>query len=242
MEKNDALLQDLNEQQAQAPETIVQQEPETAEIESRTGLRRKLGGWIKAAIAPERWRKTAVISGAAIVALVVAIVLLARGSATSVAKRYCTAYWGDIRKIEQLSAYDWRNEKLQGYEDEDAFFEDMSEEYDADIRSWQDYYRALNEYGREVLDDYVGKYSAEMDVTKVRDISVDKLRGDLSYHIKKLEEHGSFDADKITAAKKITVKVKLKGEERTVRYTYDMYLVKVSGAWKILTVDSDFGD
>ena len=94
------------------------------------------------------------------------------------------------------------------------------------------------------VEDYVGKYSKTVSVTKVRNISVKKLQDDMQSFINRLEKNGSIDADKISAAKSITVKMKIKGEEQTIRNTYDMYLVKIGMAWKVLDydVDFDYGD
>ena len=62
--------------------------------------------------------------------------------------------------------------------------------------------------------------------------------------IKKLEAEGLIDRGDISAAKEIIVKMKMEGEDQTVRNTYDMYLVKIGGAWKVLDydVDSDYDD
>lgn len=185
-------------------------------------------------------RKTVVILGAAAaVVLAAVIVLLTRESAASVTKRYCTALWGDFGQVVDLSAFDWKTQAWQGgysrvYEDEEAFFEAEGDKYDADIQSWQDYYKARGKYEQEQLEDSIGTYSVEVDVTKTRKFTVDKMRSELSDRIDDLEGNGSFDADEITAAKKVTAEIKIKGEDEVIRHTYKVYLVKISGAWKVL--------
>lgn len=183
-------------------------------------------------------KKTVVILGAAAaVVLAAVIVLLVRGSAASVAKRFCAALWGDSAPFDSLTAYDWKNESLQGYEDEESFFEDMSDEYDTDIHSWRAFCKAVSKSRQEDLEDSIGKYSVEADVTKTRKFTVDKMRSELSDWIDELEENGSFDSDEITAAKKVTVKAKVKGEDEILRYTIDVYLVKIHGAWRVLSCE-----
>ena len=52
-----------------------------------------------------------------------------------------------------------------------------------------------------------------------------------------LEKHGSFDRDTIKAAKEITVKVKIVGEDETYRDAFQVTLGKIGMQWKVLTND-----
>lgn len=63
-----------------------------------------------------------------------AIALLSRGSAASVAKRYCDGFVGNAKVQAGLTAYDRKARQL-GYYDEDDFFEAMSDKYDENITS-----------------------------------------------------------------------------------------------------------
>ncbi len=182
-------------------------------------------------------KKTIVILGAAAaVVLAAVIVLLVRGSATSVAKRLCDALWSyDSARYDGLMAYNWKNYMILDYGNEESFFEAASDGFDTDIHSWRSYCKARDKSHQERLEDSIGKYSVEVDVTKTRKYSVDKMRTEQSNWIDELEENGCFDSDEITAAKKVTVKVKVKGEDEVIRCTYDVYLVKIHGAWKVLS-------
>lgn len=225
-------------------EKIVQQDGSEGQDDAQIELKDKIAQKAKVYFSPEKRKKTVISLSAVIAVILLIVILLVRGSASSVAKRYCAAFAGDIHTQERLTAYNWRNEEIQGYRDEDDFFEAMSEEYDEDVKSWSSYYRAANKDAKEAVEDYVGKYSKTVTVTKVRDISVNKLKDDMSSFIRILEKNGSFDADKISAAKSITVKMKIKGKDQTIRHTYDMYLVRIGLEWKVLDYDADidYGD
>ena len=131
-----------------------------------------------------------------------------------------------------------------GYYDEDDFFEAMSDKYDENITSWGSFFKAKNKSDKETIEDLVEKYKITTEVTRTKDISVKKLLKENSLLIEGLEAKGLIDRDDISAAKEIVVKMKVKGEDQTVRNTYDMYLVKIGGAWKVLDydVDSDYDD
>ena len=132
--------------------------------------------------------------------------------------------------------------QLGYYDDEDDFFEAMSDKYDENITSWGSFFKAKNKSDKETIEDLVGKYKITTEVTRTKDISVKKLLEENSRLIEGLEAKGLIDRDDISAAKGIVVKMKVKGEDQTVRNTYDMYLVKIGGAWKVLDydVDSDY--
>ena len=198
---------------------------------------------IKDAFSAEKWKKSAAILGAVVVVIVVAIALLGRGSAASVAKRYCDGLIGNEKARVGLTAYDWKARQLGYYDDdEDDFFEDMSDKYDENITSWGSYFKVKNRSDKEKVEDLIGKYKITTEVTRKKDISLKKLLEENSGLIKKLEAEGLIDRDDISAAKEITVKMKVKGEDQTIRNTYDMYLVKIGGAWKVLDYDIDYDD
>ena len=56
--------------------------------------------------------------------------------------------------------------------------------------------------------------------------------------IASLEKAGSFDSDEIKAAKEVTIKGKIVGEDKTDRQTIQVYVVKMSNGWKVLAADS----
>ena len=156
----------------------------------------------------------------------------------------CDGFVGNAKVQAGLTAYDRKARQLGYYDDEDDFFEAMSDKYDENITSWGSFFKAKNKSDKETIEDLVEKYKITTEVTRTKDISVKKLLKENSRLIEGLEAKGLIDRDDISAAKEIVVKMKVKGEDQTVRNTYDMYLVKIGGAWKVLDydVDSDYDD
>ncbi len=213
-------------------------EPETLEPTSPAE------GNAPAAGAPEKrklpGKKLVILAAAAVVLIAAAVALLSRGSASSVAKRYCKAMFGDQKTVVELTAYDWKQLQLDGYEDEEEYFEKAGDRWDEDIRSWNDFYQARNASMREDMEDIYGDYQLTVEATKSRDISVKKLLSDQDYWLDSLEDCAAFDRDSVTAAQQVTVKVKIKGEEDTDRVTYKVTLVKAGGGWKVLDYEGDY--
>lgn len=223
----------------EAPKEYAAEVPEQEAAKEGAKKGQEILAKIKDAFSAEKWKKSAAILGAAVVVIVVAIALLGRGSAASVAKRYCDGFVGNAKVQAGLTAYDWKARQLGYYDDEDDFFEAMSDKYDENITSWDSYFKVKNKSDKETIEDLVGKYKITTEVTRKKDISVKKLLEENSSLIKKLEAERLIDRDDISAAKEIIVKMKVKGEDQTIRNTYDMYLVKIGGAWKVLDYDVD---
>lgn len=223
----------------EAPKEYAAEVPEQEAAKEGAKKGQEILAKIKDAFSAEKWKKSAAILGAAVVMIVVAIALLGRGSAASVAKRYCDGFVGNAKVQAGLTAYDWKARQLGYYDDEDDFFEAMSDKYDENITSWDSYFKVKNKSDKETIEDLVGKYKITTEVTRKKDISVKKLLEENSSLIKKLEAERLIDRDDISAAKEIIVKMKVKGEDQTIRNTYDMYLVKIGGAWKVLDYDVD---
>lgn len=196
-----------------------------------------------AAGAPEKRKlpgKKLVILAAVVVLIAAAVALLSRGSASSVAKRCCRALFRDQKTVAALTAYDWKRMELDGYEDEEEYFEKAGDRWEEDIRSWNDFYQARNASMREDMEDIYGDYQLMVEATKSRDLFVKKLLSDQDDWLDALEDCGAFDRDSVTAAQQVTVKVKVKGEEDTDRVTYKVTLVKVGGGWKVLAYGGDY--
>lgn len=72
-----------------------------------------------------------------------------------------------------MMAYDYNNERISKCDsDEEAFFERNSDDYKTEIRSWADYYKAVDTDAKEQLSDDYGHFRIKTEATKVRDISV----------------------------------------------------------------------
>lgn len=72
-----------------------------------------------------------------------------------------------------MMAYDYNNERISKFDsDEEAFFERNSDDYKTEIRSWADYYKAVDTDAKEQLSDDYGHFRIKTEATKVCDISV----------------------------------------------------------------------
>ena len=176
-----------------------------------------------------------IIAAVVIVAICAAVFFITRNSATSVAKRYITACFEDDKLATSLWAFDLYDYYLIDYDgDEEAFFEDESNAYDADITSWNEYHKAIDIYFKEYWEDTYGKYTLSVDVIRSKDISVRKALEDNSGTVSYLEENLDFDTDKISDAKVVTLKVKIDGEDDTSRRKCEVYMVKMGLVWRVL--------
>lgn len=221
-------------EQAQGPDM-----PEAAPVGKRGFRQRvgKAGAWTKGRFSREHWKKTT--------AILLAVIVLAGAVAggfvyfapSSVAERFCKAYWLDERTATRMMAYDRNQERISKFNDEEAFFENSSDYYETEIRSWADYYKAVDTRTKEDLSDAYGHFRIKTEATKVRGISIKKVVDDNEDLLDTLERHGSFDRDSIKAAKEITVKVKIVGEDETDRDTWQVTAVRIGMQWKVLAYD-----
>lgn len=220
----------MEENRTPTPETPEQSAPEAAPVPAEqpapaesTSPKKKLS--LKSII---------VMAAAAAAVIAVVICLLCRGSASSVAKRFVKAYFGDSKTAMALTAYDWKQYEMYGYDDEEEYFEDISYYFDEEIESWNDCFKAVDDFQEENLEDTYGDYKISVEVTKTKDISVKKMLENNSSLLNTLESRGVFDRDSIKDAKVVTVKAKIKGEDGTERDTFNVYLVKAGNGWKVL--------
>lgn len=171
--------------------------------------------------------------------------VISYNSPKSVALRFIKADCEfNLKAEEKLLAYDYRTATLYDneYENrEEAFFEHLSDVYDEDINSWEDYFKVYQKQNLENMEDSFGDYKYIYNVSRIKDISVRKVKEENKSLLSSLERAVDFDADTIEEGKKVTVKIKLDSEdEGIVRFTAYVTLVKASGSWKILNwSDSD---
>lgn len=178
-----------------------------------------------------------ILIGAAALAVVIAVVviLLSRNSPSSVAKRYVQAFYTDDKTATSLWAFDFNAIRLSEYDgSEEEFFEAMSDEYSADISSWNDFYKAVDSSLQEQLEDEYGEYKVTTEVTRTKDISVKKALEDCAVWVKILERDINFDTDSISDACVVTAKAKIIGEDEIERTKIDVYVVKIGGSWGVL--------
>lgn len=198
----------------------------------------KAGAWIKSLFSTKKRKIIAVVLLVVIVLGGAAAGVFSYFSPSSTAERFCKAFFYDSRTFFGMRAYDAQSMLLYSYDgDEEAFFEDASDDAKADIASWDDYYKALDTMHEEELTDEYGRYKVTVETTRVRDVSIKKLEEDCGKWLEKLESRGLFDRDSIQAVKEVMVKAKLTGEDETERETFEVYLVKVGFQWKVIAYE-----
>ena len=202
---------------------------------------KSFGEKLKNCFAPQNRKKTLIVLAALVLLIVVVACAAKHNSPASVAERFTNACFGNTKAQYKLLAYDKQKLDLYYYDgDEEEYFMSMSDSYDEDIDSWNDYYKVCDEEMKNDLEDEVG-YDCEVTVkvTKEKNISVDNYLDDDEYWLDWLEEAAEFDRDRISAVKEVTVKVRLKGEDDIQRETLRLMLVKAGGGWKVINVSYD---
>lgn len=218
------------EEQAPAAEA---QAPAAA-APQKNGFFVNLVAGIITAFTPKKRKKTIAILAAAVVVIVAVILLLTAGSAKSVAQKFAKSYGsGNVKTSVKLLAYDHEAYMLDGYDDEEEFFESASDWTDSDISSWSDYYKALEDEAKEGLEDRYGKYRVSAEATKERNMSLKKWEDEYDREIENYEDAGCFDRDSVKAVKSVTVKVKIQSEDDIERETVEMCMVKMGLFWKV---------
>lgn len=229
----------MGEDQNVHEETMASNATGAVPMEKRR-FRRNVGkawAWAKGRFSKEHWKKTTAILLAVVVLAGAVAGTFAHFAPASVAEHFCKVYWLDERTATRMMAYDWNKERISKFNDEEAFFENRSDYYETEIQSWADYYKAVDTRTKEDLTDDYGHFRIKTEATKVRDISIKKVVDDNEDLLDTLERHGNFDRDTIKAAKEITVKVKIVGEDETDRDTWQVTLVRIGMQWKVLSYD-----
>ena len=157
----------------------------------------------------------------------------------SVALRFAKALFTfDLKAQEKLLAYDYRAVTLytNDYEDdEEAFFESLSDEYNEDIYSWAEYFKVYPQQSIENREENFGDYKVKYQVSKIKDLSERKIKNENVGNLSVLERVADFDADAIKKGKNVTVKIKVDTEEMGIlHYTVTITLVKAPNSWKVL--------
>ena len=187
---------------------------------------------------PHKRKKTITILVAAVLFITVAVTALCQLSPSSIAKRYMDAlYWGNYPKQQRVMAYDYYAYLLDG-DSEEEFFEDRSDHYEEDITSWNDYAKYNKQATIEDYEDWIGDFNISMEVTRVKEMSLHRLESEYDWELENLEEAQLLYLDDITDAKEVFIKVKVEGEDDTIRETYSVCVVKINGMWKVLGCNS----
>ena len=95
-----------------------------------------------------------------------------------------------------------------------------------------DYYNYMKtEREEELYDDY-GKYKITTRVSKEKDVRVGKLLDDED--IVEILDTLDIDEGRVKAAKLVTVKFHIDGEDDSDRLTFEVQLVRIGLAWKVI--------
>ncbi len=177
-----------------------------------------------------RKRTIAVILGVVVVIGVVCGVI-SYNSPASVARRCAKASCeSDFRVLSSTlvgGKYYWF-----GDEDEQEWLEERSSRNDEDFSSMSDYYKYVKTERDEELYDYYGEYKITTRVSKEKDIRVGKLLDD--EFIARTLDTLDIDEGRVKAAKLVTVKLHIDGEDDSDRRTYEVQLVRIGLAWKAI--------
>ncbi len=182
------------------------------------------------------------IAAVVIAAVIVAAILIIKWNGPeSVAERYLRGFVGDTscKDAYNLLAYDWRELMMEqaGCESEEELFEYFNSESDEELESFNDIYRYQDESIREYLEEEYGLYKIDVKVINAKDTSVKKALNEELYEFDMLYAYDwiyDLDEDDISACKKVKLKVKIEGEEKTYTEKISVYVVKIKGAWKVL--------
>lgn len=182
----------------------------------------------------ENRKKTIAIILGVIVVIGVVCGVISYNSPASVARRYVKArYEYDYKLVDSTlvgGKYYWF-----GDEDEQEWLEEQSSWYDEDFSSMSDYYNYMKTERDEYLYDEYGEYKITTRVSKEKDVRVGKLLDDDDI----VETLDTLDIDegRVKAAKLVTVKLHIDGEDDSDRWTLEVQLVRIGLAWKVIDWD-----
>lgn len=186
---------------------------------------------LKTLFSRENRKKTIAVILGVIVVIGVVCGVISYNSPASVAQRFAKTWCVSDYKVNDSTLvggkYYWF-----GDEDEQEWLEEQSSWYDEDFSSMSDYYNYMKtEREEELYDDY-GKYKITTRVSKEKDVRVGKLLDDED--IVEILDTLDIDEGRVKAAKLVTVKFHIDGEDDSDRLTFEVQLVRIGLAWKVI--------
>lgn len=179
-----------------------------------------------------------ILAAAAVVVVVVVLLLISGNNPGNIAEKFVVNVYTDEKAAVSMYAYDYKAYLTDDYDDLDEFFDDATDRYDRKVNSWGSYFKAVDDYYKENLEDDLGKFSVSAEAIKSKDISINTLKDEWSWRISNLEDEGLFNIDDVSDAKVVTVRLTLDGKVDTERMKYDVYLVKMGLSWKVFAIDN----
>ncbi len=189
---------------------------------------------LKALFSRENRKKTIAVILGVIVVIGVVCGVISYNSPASVAQRFAKTWCVSDYKVNDSTLvggkYYWF-----GDEDEQEWLEEQSSWYDEDFSSMSDYYNYMKTECDEYLYDEYGEYKITTRVSKEKDVRVGKLLDDDDI----VETLDTLDIDegRVKAAKLVTVKLHIDGEDDSDRCTLEVQLVRIGLAWKVIDWD-----
>ncbi len=186
---------------------------------------------LKTLFSRENRKKTIAVILGVIVVIGVVCGVISYNSPASVARRYVKArYEYDYKIVDSTlvgGKYYWF-----GDEDEQEWLEEQSNWYDEDILSMSDYYNYMKTERDDTLYDEYGEYKITTRVSKEKDVRVGKLLD--NEVIAETLDMLDIDEGRVKAAKLVTVKLHVVGEDDSDRATVEAWLAKIGLAWKVI--------
>ena len=186
---------------------------------------------LKTLFSRENRKKTIAVILGVIVVIGVVCGVISYNTPASVAQRFAKALFEGDYKIVNSTLVGGKYYRF-GDEDEQEWLEEQSSWYDEDFSSMSDYYNYMKTERDEYLYDYYGEYKITTRVSKEKDVRVGKLLDDEVF----AETLDMLDIDegRVKAAKLVTVKLHVVGEDDSERATVEVWLAKIGLAWKVI--------
>lgn len=213
-----------------------QPEREGAPAEKKPGVGERIKAFftvenLKVLFSRENRKKTIAIILGVIVVIGVVCGVISYNSPASVAQRFAKTWCVSDYKVNDSTLVGGKYYRF-GDEDEQEWLEEQSSWYDEDFSSMSDYYNYMKTERDEYLYDEYGEYKITTRVSKEKDVRVGKLLDDDDI----VETLDTLDIDegRVKAAKLVTVKLHVVGEDDSERATVEVWLAKIGLAWKVI--------
>ncbi len=192
---------------------------------------------LKALFSRESRKKTIAVILGVIVVIGAVCGVTSHNSPNSVAQRFVKTLLVCDFKANDSTLIGGKKYRFGGM-DEQEWLERLSDWYDEDFSSMSDYYNYMKTERDEYLYDEYGEYKITTRVSKEKDVRVGKLLDDDDI----VETLATLDIDegRVKAAKLVTVKLHIDGEDDSDRLTGEVTLVRVGLSWKVIDWNIDW--
>ena len=186
---------------------------------------------LKTLFSRENRKKTIAVILGVIVVIGVVCGVISYNSPASVARRYVKALYEWDYRVEDSATVGGKYYRF-GDTDEQDWLEEWNSRYYEDFSSMSDYDNYMKTFREEILYDCYGEYKITTRVSKERDVRVGKLLDDDDI----VETLDTLDIDegRVKAVKLVTVKLHIDGEDDSNRATFEVQLVRIGLAWKVI--------